>query len=114
MKVIISETQYNRLIDNFITYLIEPHDVKTHPKFPNSIYWVKDGEVIVEIENSRLFWLHYRIWNQISDQFGFEHNETKSVIKTWLKQHYGFGNLIPEDAGVLVRYFWKDVLDYRN
>ena len=95
MKVIISESQYNRLIDNFITFLIEPHEVKTTKKYPNSIFWVKDGEVIAQIISSEDFWLHYKIWDDISDQFGLEYDETQSVIKTWLEQHYNLGGLTP-------------------
>ena len=87
--------EYNKLIDSFITYLIDPHDVKTPQAFPNSIYWVKDGKVISEIENHKYFWLHYKIWGDISDQFGLEYDETQSVIKTWLEQHYGLGGLTP-------------------
>ena len=98
MKVIISESQYNRLVDSFITFLIEPHEAKIIPKYPNSIYWVKDGEVIVEIANHKYFWLHYRIWKQISDQFGLGYGDIQLVIKVWLEQHYGLGGLTPQQS----------------
>jgi len=95
MKVIISESQYNRLIDNFITFLIEPHEVKTTTIYRNSMFWVKDGEIIAEIKNPDYFWLHYKIWGDISNQFGLEYNETQLVIKTWLEEHYNLGGLTP-------------------
>jgi len=98
MKVIISESQYNRLIDNFITFLIEPHEVKTDPRYPDSIFWVKDGEVISEITQVNYFLLSDSIWYKITGQFELDYNETKSFIKSWLEEHYGLGGLIPRVA----------------
>jgi len=112
MKVIISESQYNRLIDNFITFLIEPHEVKTTKKYPNSIFWVKDGQIIAEIENSEYFWLHYKIWNEISIQFEFEFDETQLVIKSWLEQHYNLGELTPAEFGRKALLRWNNIMDW--
>ena len=95
MKVIITESQYNRAIDRFITYLLEPHEERTLEGYPNSIFWIKGGEVIVEIENSAYFWLRYTIWNRISQMFGLDYDETQSVIKVWLEEHYNLGVLTP-------------------
>ena len=98
MKVIITEAQYNRAINQFITYLLEPHEEKTYDRYPDAIYWVKGGEVIVEIENSEYFWLDYDIWIRISDMFGLDYGGTQSVIKMWLEQHYNLGGLTPLDT----------------
>ena len=95
MKIIITEHQYYRAIDSFISFLLEPHEVRTSSEYPNFLFWFKDGMVIAEIQNSEYFWLHDRIWNVISEQFGFKYAETQSVIKTWLEQHYELGGLTP-------------------
>jgi len=94
MRAIISESQYNRLIDSFITFLLEPYKVITNNYYPDSIFWVKYGEIIVEIEKSENFWISTLIWDKISYQFGLDVGETYSVIKTWLEKHYG-SKLIP-------------------
>ena len=96
MKYIITESQYNKAIDRFITFELEPHEVKTSKKYPDSIFWVKDGEVIAEIENSEYFYLDYNIWDKISDLFSLEYDDTQSVIKHWLEEHYKLGELTPE------------------
>lgn len=95
MKVIIKESQYNRVIDQFITLLLEPH---TSAKFENSIYWVKEKEdlIIAQIKNSELFWLRDVIWDRISQMFSLDYDETQSVIKMWLEKHYGLGGLTPK------------------
>jgi predicted choloylglycine hydrolase len=96
MKYIITESQYNNTIDKFITYYLEPHEEIRTKKFPDSIFWVKDGEVISEIENSEYFWVSPRIWEYISSMFSLEYSETQQVIKDWLEEHYKLGGLTPE------------------
>ena len=95
MKVIITESQYNRAIDRFITYLLEPHEERTLEGYPNSIFWIKGGEVIVEIKKTGYFWLRYTTWIRISQMFGLDYYETQSVIKVWLEEHYNLGVLTP-------------------
>ena len=95
MKYIITESQYNNTIDKFITYIFEPHEEKRTKKYPDSIFWIKDGEVIVEIEKSEYFWVNYKIWRNIMDILSLEYDETQHVIKTWLEEHYKLGGLTP-------------------
>ena len=103
MKYIITESQYNNAINRFITYQLEPHEEKTSKEYPDSIFWVKDGEIIVEIEKpeyfwvtSKNFWVKYEIWDTISSMFSLEGTETQEVIKEWLKEHYNLGSFIPK------------------
>ena len=95
MKYIITESQYNKAIDKFITYQLEPHEEKTSKEHPDSIFWVKDGEVIVKIDKSKNFWVKIDIWEIISSMFSLGYNETQEVIKEWLEEHYDLGLLIP-------------------
>ena len=95
MKVIITESQYSKAIDQFISYLLEPHEEKTYDRYPDAIYWVKGGEIIVEIENSVDFWLKRGIWKKISEMFGLDYYDTRLVIKIWLEQHYNLVELTP-------------------
>jgi hypothetical protein len=90
---------YNKAIDQFITYLLEPHEERTTEKYPGSIFWVKGGEVIVGFKKSEYFWLEYEIWNRISEMFGFDFLGTQSVIKIWLEQHYDLGGVTPIHHG---------------
>ena len=114
MKVIITESQYNRTIDFYISHLLEPHEVKTSNKRPNSIYWIKDGEVIVEIENSKYFWLHRDIWDSISRMFELDYNGTQSVIKEWLEQHHNLGELTPIRAELKPGISWNNTIIWVN
>jgi uncharacterized membrane protein len=95
MKYIITESQYNKAIDRFISYQFEPHEENTSKKYPDSIFWTKNGRIIVEIENSEYFWVINEIWTNISSMFSLEYEETQEVIKYWLEEHYNLGSLTP-------------------
>ena len=95
MKVIITESQYNRAVDFYISFLFDPHEVKIGIKRPKSIVWTKDGKTIVEIVDSEEFWVDPDIWEDISRMFNLDYFETQSVIKDWLEQHHNFGELTP-------------------
>ena len=111
MKVIITESQYNRVIDQFITHLLEPHEERTSKVLADSIFWVKSGEVIVEIEDSKDFYLEYGIWNTISKIFDLNRDQTQSVINIWLDKHYGFGELIPKRGPMFLADNWVSIID---
>ena len=97
MKYLIKESQYNNSIDKFITHQLEPHKEKRTREYPGSIFWVKDGEVIVEIEKSEYFWVSPQIWRTIMSMFSLEDTETQQVIKDWLEEHYGLRGLTPNN-----------------
>jgi hypothetical protein len=99
MKYIITENQYNNSIDKFITYQFEPHEEIRTKKFPDSIFWVKDGKVIVEIEKTNFFWVSNQIWRSISLMFSLKNDETQQVVKDWLEEHYKLGSLKPRPLG---------------
>jgi hypothetical protein len=100
MKYIITESQYNKAIDKFITYQLEPHEEKTSKEYPNTIFWVKDGKVIVEIKKSGYFWVDSETWETISRMFSLDYDETIDVIGEWLEEHYKLGSLRPQKTPV--------------
>ena len=95
MKYLIKESQYNNAIDKFISHQFEPHKEKRTREYPNSIFWLKDGEIIAQIENPDYFWINPQIWTNIMSMFSLKHTETRQVIKDWLEEHYKLGELKP-------------------
>ena len=97
MKIILTESQLNNIIDRFITYKLEPHEVKTSEEYGDSIFWVKKGNVIAEIDkHAGYFWVSRAIWKSVSNMFSLERKETQQVIKNWLEEHYELVRLTPE------------------
>jgi hypothetical protein len=102
MKYTITESQYGNIIDKFITHQFEPHKEKRTREYPNSIFWLKDGEIIAQIENPDYFWINPQIWTNIMSMFSLKHTETRQVIKDWLEEHYKLGELKPFTKYTLV------------
>ena len=78
-----------------MTYLLEPHEEIRTKKFPDSIFWVKDGEVIAEIIKSKYFYVSHQIWRNITNILSLEYSETQQFITDWLEEHYKLGGLTP-------------------
>jgi hypothetical protein len=95
MKIIITEQQYNKAIDKYLTYVFEPHEEITYDDEPDSIFWVKDGDIIAEIENLEYFWIRENIWEKIYFLFSLKGEDIQQVIKQWLEKYYGLGGLTP-------------------
>ena len=95
MKYLIKESQYNNAINKFISHQFEPHKEKRTREYPESIFWIKDGEIIAEIEKSKDFFVSPQIWKNIMSMFSLEDTETQQVIKDWLEEHYGLRGLTP-------------------
>ena len=94
MKYIITEQQHNKIIDKFISFQFEPHDVEKSPKYPNLLFWTKNGERIVarNTENKSV-WIDPIIWETITSMFDMDGDESSQAIVKWLDDHYGFGDI---------------------
>ena len=110
MKYIITESQYNKFIDTFTTYHFDPHEEKASEDYPYSIFWIKKGKVIAEIEKSRFFWVEKNIWNNISVMFSLDQDETRLVIKHWLEKHHNLEGLSPIPLLGASSPRWQDIV----
>ena len=109
MKYLIKESQYNNAINKFISHQFEPHKEKRTREYPESIFWIKDGEIIAEIEKSKDFFVSPQIWKNIMSMFSLEYVETQQVIKEWLEEHYKLGGLKPYEGFLEQKYRWKNI-----
>jgi hypothetical protein len=56
MKYIITESQYNKLFDRYISREFDGVEKKTlSTKYQYSIFWIKDGNIVAEIKNNEYF-----------------------------------------------------------
>jgi hypothetical protein len=93
MKYIITESQYGNTIDKFISHQFEPHKEKRTKKHPESIFWVKDGEVIAEIEKSDYFWVSPQIWTNIMSMFSLEAYRNSTSYKRMVGRTLQIGRI---------------------
>ena len=96
MKYIITEEQNDRLKFEYLDYLFEGIYVVNSKKYPNSRFWKKDGEVIMELEESGELWILYSIWGEISSVFSLDYKKTQKLIKEWVEKHLKLGDITPQ------------------
>ena len=97
MKYIITESQYNKLIDKFITKQFEGFEEVRIPRY-GLLLWVKDGKIIAEILNvgdkGDYFFVDKDIFNSIEDMFGIDdYKEIRLNVEHWLEKHHNLSNL---------------------
>ena len=97
MKYIITESQYNKLIDKFITKQFEGFEEVRIPRY-GLVLWVKDGKIIGEILNvgdrGDYFFVDKDIFNSIEDMFGLDnYKEVRLTIEQWLEKNHNLPNL---------------------
>lgn len=110
MKIIITESQYDKAIDKYITYKLEPHKERFSNRYPDSTFWVKGGEVIASVDKERnLFWLNEEIWRSITKMLSLDGIETSHFIKKWLDKHYGMEELSPRIAIGMKTTVWDKI-----
>jgi hypothetical protein len=115
MKIIITESQYRKSVDKFISYQLEPHEEKFSKRYPNSKFWVKYGKIIAEIDKKdNYFWVDYNVWMTISSICSLGYDETEKNIKHCLEEHYKLDGLTPIRKRLLVYNRWKYITNWED
>jgi hypothetical protein len=97
MKYIITESQYNKAIDKFISKQFEGFEEVRIPRY-GLVVWVKDGKIVAEILNvgdrGDYFFVDKDIFNSIEDMFGLnDFKEVKLTIEHWLENNHSLSKL---------------------
>jgi hypothetical protein len=95
MKYIIKENQLRNVQFKYLDYLFEDIYEVRRDEIPNTIYWKKGDEIMfsLSIRRGNKLDVAYTIWNDISEMFLLEYNETQDLMEEWVEQHLGFGKI---------------------
>jgi len=97
MKYIITESQYNKAIDKFITKQFEGSEEVRIPRY-GLVLWVKDGKIVAEILNvgdrGDYFFVDRDIWDSIDNMFDIDnYKEIRLGVENWLERNHNLSNL---------------------
>ena len=99
MKILITESQKERIALNYLNKNFHPDqlEIVEHPDYPDSIFYRKDGQVIMEIEKkNRYFCVDYDvIWSFFNKVFSMETDEIQRLMKTWLEETFNLKGFTP-------------------
>ena len=94
MKYIITESQYQKTFNKFISYVFENHEeIKIRDEHPVSTFWVKNKKIIAEIHNLNYFVVAEDKWDSIEKFTSSSGKGVQSLIENWLETEYGLNSL---------------------
>jgi hypothetical protein len=66
---------------------LKPYETE---KFPNSVFYVRDGEILFEYnkKNGRTYMSSVYIWSFLECIFSMEYEQIQEVTKLWVEEHY--------------------------
>jgi hypothetical protein len=109
MNYIITDKQIKRVEFKYLNYLFENIYEIHSEKYPNSRFWKKNGEVIMELEKSGGLWILYSIWDEISSVFGLNYDEAQQLIKEWVEEHLKLEDITPAVTFFEQGFRWKNI-----
>ena len=99
MKFLITESELNRFIVNYMNKMYHPDDLEIvhSEKYPESTFYKKDGEVVMEQDlKNRYFWFGYDIiWSYFIDDLGLKYQQVKEGLTIWLDETMNIRGLTP-------------------
>jgi hypothetical protein len=97
MKILITENQMKKVQFKYLDYLFEDmYDVESKNYY--SRYWKKDDEVVLGLKKSGNLWVLETIWDNISNMFSLDYDETQQLIKEWMEQRLKLEGVIPRKS----------------
>ena len=109
MKILITENQLRKVEFKFLNYLFDGiYEVELN-EYPDLRFWKKDNRVVLELEKSGNLIVSILIWENISNMFSLDYDETKQLIKDWAEQHLELKRITPLMAWVSNEEWWKNI-----
>jgi len=91
----------------YLNYLFEDmYEVKSE-EYPDSRFWKKNGEVVLELKKSGNLIVLLSIWGDISNMFSLDYDETQQLIKDWAEQHLELDGITPTLDLIQIR-LWRN------
>ena len=91
--------------EDFFLDVIDGIKIKEQDKFPRSVFWEKNGEILFEqdLEANHL-WVDYdKIWKVFETIFGLNYQEIKDLLKGMVEEYPNWKGLTPSYSGWNIR-----------
>ena len=95
--------------EEFFLYMIDGMKIKKQTKYPDSIFWEKNGKIIFEqdLKNNDL-WVDYNsIWKILEKIFGFDNTEIDVFIEYWVEEYLDWKGLTPNTGYGDAYLYWR-------
>jgi hypothetical protein len=109
MKVIITENQNRKLQFNYLNYLFDGAYEFKSKKYSDSVFWKKNDRVILELDETGHLRVLRSIWDDASNMFSLDYDETQQLMKEWLEQNLKLRGITPLYCGAYSMRKWFNI-----
>ena len=97
--------------EEFFLDVIKDIKVREQIKYPESVFWEKNGKIIFEqyFKKNILCVDYNSIWMILEKIFGLEYDETRLFIKNMVEEYLNWRGLTPETWLFLCVTRWKNI-----
>jgi len=98
MNIIIDQPKLVRAVKLYLTKSFGDLRPKTHPKYPNLIFYVNsDNNVFMKYDtHNEKIWIDYgQIWSKLQSLFYLKYGDIQLIMVDWLEDHYGLRGVTP-------------------
>ena len=99
MKYIITESKLQDVALKWMDKNFHPDklEVFTSEKYPDSIFFRKDGKVVMEqdLKNKNFWFDYYEIWSFFEKFFNMNYTEIQEVLRVWLENTFKLEGYTP-------------------
>ena len=83
--------------EEFFLEVIKDIKIRPQTKYPDSIFWEKDGEIIFQQDlKNMVLWVKYNtIWKIFDKVFCMEYSEIQELIKSMVEEHLNWKGFTP-------------------
>ena len=111
MKFIITESKLQKAALLWMNNNFSPDQLEVieHPDYPNSIFYRKNGKVVMEQDKkNQRFWFSYtQIWSFFKSFFSMEYEEIQGVLNIWLEEAFKLKGYTPLNKHYTPAFGWK-------
>ena len=99
MKYIITESKLQDVALKWMDKNFNPNklEIVKSKKYPNSIFFRKDGKVVMEQDlKNKFFWFdYYEIWSFFEKFFNMNYTEIQALLRFWLENTFKLEGYTP-------------------
>jgi hypothetical protein len=102
--------------EEFFLDVIDGIKVKKQTKYPNSVFWEKEGKIVFEQDLKNMdLWVSYNmIWVIFEKVFGMEYNEIESFIKGMVEEYLNWKGFTPPLRSHVLHLLVEEYLNWKG
>jgi len=117
MKYIITENKLNNVALSWMNknFGLNQLEIVESKKYPNSIFFKKNGEVVMEQDkkNKNFLFDYDEIWSFFESFFGMEYQEIQEVLSYWLEETLKLEGYTPHSYTLSLRHLLEETPNER-